>query len=24
VLAYHQQLHGLDFVEAAKQLSAWV
>ena len=24
VLAYHQQLHGLDFVDAAKQLGAWV
>lgn len=24
VLAYHLQLHGLEFVEAAKQLGAWV
>ncbi len=24
VLAYHMQLHGLEFVEAAKQLGAWV
>ena len=24
VLAYHIKLHGLEFVEAAKQLGAWV
>jgi hypothetical protein len=24
ILSYHQQLHGLDFVSAAKQLNAWV
>ena len=24
VLAYHMKLHGLEFVEAAKQLGAWV
>lgn len=24
VLAYHLKLHGLEFVEAAKQLGAWV
>lgn len=24
VLAYHQQLHGADFIDAAKQLGAWV
>ena len=24
VLAYHQQLHSLDFIDAAKQIGAWV
>lgn len=24
VLSYHQQAHGLDFLEAAKQLKAWI
>ena len=24
VLAYHQKLHGMEFVDAAKQLGAWV
>jgi hypothetical protein len=24
ILAYHMQAHGLEFVEAAKQLGAWV
>ena len=24
VLSYHMQVHGLDFIEAAKQLGAWI
>jgi hypothetical protein len=24
VLAYHMQLHGLEFIEAARQLGAWI